>query len=274
VSLPSDPFKAALAERYVIERELGQGGMATVFLARDLRHQRQVALKLLEPRLAAEIGTERFEREIRLAARLQHPHICSVYDSGAAGDQLWFTMPFIEGESLDVRLEREGALPVDEALRIAREAALALAYAHEHGVIHRDIKPANLLLTRDGSVLVADFGIARAVGSTTGTGDPTLTQSGFSPGTPAYMSPEQKAGVANVDGRSDVYSLGLVLFEMLTGGRPFGGGVLEAFAMALSDPIPRVKQRRPEVPAGGMCTLSRWMSTESKKFSHMKRWYE
>ncbi|HSB55011.1 MAG TPA: protein kinase, partial [Gemmatimonadales bacterium] len=261
MSVPSDPFKAALADRYAIERELGRGGMATVFLAKDLRHQRQVALKLLEPRLAAEIGTERFEREIRLAARLQHPHICSVYDSGAAGDQLWFAMPFIEGESLDTRLEREGTLPVDEALRIAREAALALAYAHDHGVVHRDIKPANLLLTRDGSVLVADFGIARAVATTTGAGEPTLTQSGFSPGTPAYMSPEQKAGVANVDGRSDVYSLGLVLFEMLTGTRPFGGGMLEAFAQALSDPVPRVKQVRADVPAGVDVVLQRALAT-------------
>jgi eukaryotic-like serine/threonine-protein kinase len=266
VNTPSDPFKAALADRYIIERELGRGGMATVFLARDLRHQRQVALKLLDPSLAAEIGTDRFEREIRLAARLQHPHICSVYDSGAAGDQLWFTMPYVEGESLETRLAREGTLPVEEALRIAREAALALAYAHEHGVVHRDIKPANLLLTRDGSVLVADFGIARALGNTTGTGEPKLTQSGFSPGTPAYMSPEQQAGVADVDGRSDIYSLGVVLFEMLVGERPFGGGVLAAFvAQALSDPIPRVKQRRAEVPAGVDSVLQRALATNPEQ---------
>ncbi|HWA58353.1 MAG TPA: protein kinase [Gemmatimonadales bacterium] len=245
----SEEFRRQLADRYVIERELGHGGMAAVYLARDLRHQRLVALKLLDPDLAAEIGSDRFVREIRLAARLTHPHICSVYDSGVTGDQLWFAMPFIEGESLEARLAREGTLPVEEALRIAREAALALTYAHQQGVIHRDIKPANLLLAKDGSVLVADFGIARAV-SGTATGEPTLTQTGFSPGTPAYMSPEQRAGVADVDGRTDVYSLGVVLFEMLVGERPFGAGALAAFALALSDPVPRVRPRREDVPAG------------------------
>ena len=151
-----------LADRYTLERELGRGGMATVYLAQDLKHDRPVALKVLHPELAASLGPERFQREIRFAARLQHPHILTVLDSGEAAGQLWFTMPFVEGETLRDRLRRERQLPVEDALRIAREAARALDYAHQHGVIHRDIKPENILLTRDGTTLVADFGIARA----------------------------------------------------------------------------------------------------------------
>jgi len=156
-------LREGLADRYRIERELGRGGMATVYLASDVRHDRPVALKVLHPQLAATLGSERFLREIKLAARLQHPHILTVLDSGEAGGRLWFTMPFVEGESLRDRLRRERQLPVDDALRIAREAAQALQYAHEHGVVHRDIKPENLLLTRDGNTLVADFGIARGL---------------------------------------------------------------------------------------------------------------
>ena len=239
--------------------------MATVFLARDVKHGRPVALKLLSPDIGQEIGTERFEREIRLAARLQHPHICSVYDSGSVDGQLWFTMPFVEGESLDTRLEREGTLPVEEAIRIAREAALALAFAHERGVVHRDIKPANILLASDGTALVADFGIARAVGSARTDSEPTLTAAGFAPGTPAYMSPEQSAGVSDLDGRTDVYSLGVVLYEMLSGERPFGGGALAAFAQFLTDPIPRVRARRPEVPAGVDAALQRALAPDPER---------
>ena len=175
-----------LADRYRLERELGRGGMATVYLAQDLKHDRPVALKVLCPELAASLGPDRFQREIRLAARLQHPHILTVHDSGETAGQLWFTMPFVEGESLRDRLRRERQLPVEDALRITREAAQALQYAHDHGVVHRDIKPENLLLTKDGNTLVADFGIARAVA-----GDEHLTQTGMSVGTPAYMSPEQ-----------------------------------------------------------------------------------
>jgi eukaryotic-like serine/threonine-protein kinase len=220
---------AALADRYRIERLLGAGGMAKVYLAHDLKHDRPVALKVLRPELAQALGPERFEREIKLAARLQHPHILTVLDSGkiklgretqdAGGESrvprpatLYFTMPYVEGESLRDRLTREKQLPVDDALRIAREAAQALQYAHEHGVIHRDIKPENLLLTTDGSTLVADFGIARAIDHAR---NETLTATGASIGTPAYMSPEQASGERDLDARTDLYSLAIVLYEML-----------------------------------------------------------
>jgi eukaryotic-like serine/threonine-protein kinase len=179
-----------LRDRYVLERELAHGGMATVYLARDLRHERYVALKLLHAELAASVGSERFLHEIRTTAQLQHPHILTVLDSGEAAGQLWFTMPFVDGESLRDRLRRERQLPIGDAVRIAPEAALALQYAHAHGIIHRDVKPENMLLTADGSTLVADFGIARALGG----GDERLTGTGVSVGTPAYMSPEQATG--------------------------------------------------------------------------------
>ncbi|HKH82047.1 MAG TPA: serine/threonine-protein kinase, partial [Gemmatimonadales bacterium] len=196
------PVESDLSEQlrnhYVIERELGRGGMATVYLARDLRHKRPVALKVLHPELAASLGPERFEREIETAARLQHPHILSVIDSGEAAGRLWFTMPYVEGESLRDRLRREKQLSLEEALRIGREAAQALHYAHTHGVIHRDVKPENLLLTEDGSTLVADFGVARALQD----GEEVLTQAGLAIGTPAYMSPEQASGARELDARS------------------------------------------------------------------------
>ncbi|HEX2449690.1 MAG TPA: serine/threonine-protein kinase [Gemmatimonadales bacterium] len=242
-------LRTALAGRYTIERELGRGGMSAVYLARDLKHDRPVALKVLLPELAATLGAERFQREIRLAARLQHPHILTVLDSGTAErrnggtELLWFTMPYVAGESLRDRLRRERQLPVEEALRIAREAAQALQYAHEAGVVHRDIKPENLLLTRDGSTLVADFGIARAVD-----GDENLTRTGASMGTPAYMSPEQ-ANAEEVDARTDVYSLAAVLFEMLAGRPPYTAKTAMGMVTKwLTEPVPSVRALRPEVP--------------------------
>jgi eukaryotic-like serine/threonine-protein kinase len=237
-------LQTALATAYTLERELGRGGMATVFLAQDLRHDRPVALKVLHPDLARTLGPERFQREIKLAARLQHPHILTVHDSGEAAGQLWFTMPYVEGESLRDRLRRERQLSVDAALQIATEAARALEYAHRHGVVHRDIKPENLLLTTDGSTLVADFGIARALAGA----DERLTETGLAVGTPAYMSPEQAAGDKTLDARTDVYSLGAVLYEMLAGEPPFTGPTAQAIiAKRFRGEVPRVRQVRPSV---------------------------
>ena len=211
-------LRAALGDGYRIERELGQGGMSTVYEARDLKHDRRVAVKVLRPELAAHLGPERFLREIRLTANLQHPHIVPVYDSGEASGLLYYVMPFVEGESLRARIDREGRLPLAEGLRIARQVATALAFAHERQVVHRDIKPENLLLT-GGTAMVADFGVARA---TEAAGGDQLTAVGLAVGTPAYMSPEQASGESQVDGRSDLYSLGCVLYEMLAGEPPFG----------------------------------------------------
>jgi eukaryotic-like serine/threonine-protein kinase len=240
-----DDLRSALADRYRLDRELGRGGMAVVYLAHDLRHDRPVALKVLRPELAEMLGLERFQREIHIAARLQHPHILPVHDSGDAAGQLWFTMPFVEGESLRERLSRERQLPVEDALRIAVEAARALDYAHQQGVIHRDVKPENILLTRDGSTLVADFGIARALGA----GDERLTQTGFALGTPAYMSPEQAAGEKALDGRTDLYSLASVLYEMLAGEAPYTGSTAQAImTRRLTEPAPSVRMVRPAVP--------------------------
>ncbi|HET9039388.1 MAG TPA: serine/threonine-protein kinase, partial [Gemmatimonadales bacterium] len=243
-------LQQGLSASYVLERELGRGGMATVFLAQDLKHGRPVALKVLHPELAASLGPDRFQREIRFAARLQHPHILTVLDSGDAAGQLWFTMPFVDGESLRDRLRRERQLPVEDALRIAREAAQALQYAHEHGVVHRDIKPENLLLTRDGNTLVADFGIARALAETGGPPAAPLTETGLVIGTPAYMSPEQAAGDKALDARTDVYSLGVVLYEMLAGEPPYTGPTVQAMiAKQLAGPVPSVRVTRPNAPA-------------------------
>jgi formylglycine-generating enzyme required for sulfatase activity/dienelactone hydrolase len=236
---------AALVDRYAIERELGRGGMAIVYLATDRKLGRPVALKVLRPELAASLGPERFLREIEIAARLTHPNILPLHDCGDAGGLLYYTMPYLEGESLRNRLSREGQLPIEEALQITREVAEALAYAHEQGVIHRDIKPENILL-QDGHALVADFGIARAVSAAE---TDSLTETGLAIGTPVYMSPEQGAGNPTIDGRSDLYSLGCVLYEMLGGETPYLGSTPQAvIAKKLSDPIPRVSVIRETVP--------------------------
>ena len=197
-------LSAALVDRYLIERELGSGGMATVYLALDLKHQRRVAVKVLHPDLAAALGGERFLAEIRTTANLQHPHILPLHDSGEAGGFLFYVMPFVDGESLRDRLDREKQLPIEDALRIAREVADALEYAHKQGVVHRDIKPENILL-QGGHAAVADFGIALAVQSA---GGQRMTQTGLSLGTPQYMSPEQAMGERAIDARSDIYALG------------------------------------------------------------------
>ncbi len=219
-----ETLKAALADRYTLDRELGRGGMATVYLARDVRHARQVAIKVLHPELAAVLGAERFLAEIKTTANLQHPHILPLFDSGSADGQLFYVMPFVEGETLRGRLDRETQLPIDDAVRIAREVADALQYAHERGVIHRDIKPENILL-QGGHALVADFGIALAVQHA---GGQRMTQTGLSLGTPHYMAPEQAMGDKAVDARADIYALGAVTYEMLAGEPPFTGPTAQA----------------------------------------------
>src|SRR5690242_10040536 len=235
--------RAAFTGRYAIERELGRGGMATVYLAEDLKHGRQVAIKVLAPELAAALGRERFLREIATAARLSHPHILPLHDSGEASGFLYFVMPYVEGESLRDRLVREKQLPIEDAITIVRQVASALSYAHSRDVVHRDVKPDNVLLS-EGGAIVADFGIAGAVLAAGG----RLTQTGVILGTPAYMSPEQGAGERALDGRSDVYSLGCVLYEMLTGEPPFTGPTAQAIiAKRFTDPVPSARRLRETV---------------------------
>jgi len=238
-------LNAALADRYHIEREIGSGGMAAVYLAEDLKHHRQVAVKVLDPDLAQSLGAERFLREIETAAGLTHPHILPVHDSGEADGFLFYVMPYVKGESLRNRLIKEKQLPVEDAIRITREVADALAYAHEEGIIHRDVKPANIMLEA-GHAVLADFGVAHAVAEAK---DERITRTGTSLGTPAYMSPEQAAGERDLDGRSDQYALGCVLYEMLAGQPPFTGAQVEAVVRQhLTEPPPSVTQARPSVP--------------------------
>src|SRR4051812_24072241 len=233
-------------EHYTIERELGRGGMATVYLARDLKHDRWVAMKVLRPELAAALGPQRFLREIRLTAQLQHPHILTLLDSGEGEGSLYYVMPYVEGESLRQRLQREGPLAIDEALRITRAIAHALDYAHERGVIHRDVKPENIML-HEGEPMLSDFGIALAVAAA---GGERLTETGFSLGTPAYMSPEQSSAEPRLDGRSDQYSLACVTYEMLAGEPPYTGPTAHAvIAKRFIEPIPRLGTVRSVPPA-------------------------
>src|SRR5512138_2242454 len=228
---------SALSDRYRIERELGAGGMATVYLAEDVRHRRKVALKLLHPELSAVLGPERFLKEIELTASLQHPHILPLFDSGSAGGQLYYVMPFVEGETLRSRLERERQLPIAETVRIASEVADALQYAHGRGVVHRDIKPENILL-QGGHALVADSGFALAVQQA---GGQRMTQTGLSLGTPQYMSPEQAMGEKTIDARTDIYALAAVTYEMLAGDPPFTGSSVQAV-------VAKVLSAEPERP--------------------------
>jgi eukaryotic-like serine/threonine-protein kinase len=240
-------LRTVLAERYRIERELGRGGMAIVFLAEDLKHQRRVALKVLKPELGYAIGPGRFLREIRIAAQLTHPNILSVHDSGEADGLLFYVMPYVEGESLRARLDREKQLPIEDALTILREVAGALTFAHNSGVIHRDIKPENILLVA-GHAVVCDFGIARAIGAA---GNDRVTETGLAVGTPAYMSPEQAVGEVTLDGRSDIYSLGCLAFEILGGQPPFTGPSLNAVLARHSlDPVPPLRALRPTIGEG------------------------
>jgi eukaryotic-like serine/threonine-protein kinase len=250
---PLDSLRAALADRYRLDRQLGQGGMATVYLAHDLKLDRDVALKVLRPELAAALGSDRFLREVEIAAKLVHPHILGLHDSGAVNGFFYYTMPFVEGESLRDRLTREKQLPLDEALRIAQEVADALGYAHAQGFVHRDIKPENILLAA-GHAVVSDFGIARAISAAGGT---RLTETGIAIGTPAYMSPEQALGGPDVDARSDLYSLGCVLYEMLSGEPPYTGPTAKAIlAKKLNEPLPRISVLRDSVSPGVEAALN------------------
>ncbi|HUR94625.1 MAG TPA: serine/threonine-protein kinase, partial [Gemmatimonadales bacterium] len=268
MTAPFDRLKSALGGRYELERQVGEGGMATVYLARDLKHERQVAVKVLRAELSASLGADRFLREIRVAAGLQHPNILGLYDSGETDGLLYYVMPFVEGESLRDRLIREQQLPIHDALQITREAAEALQYAHSRGIIHRDIKPENILLL-GGHALVADFGIARAVSQA---GGEKLTQTGMAIGTPHYMSPEQSLGSEHVDARSDVYSLGCVLYELLIGQPPFTGpNAMAIMARHSMEVVPSLQVVRPSVPDDVEDAIMRSLEkTPADRFQTMK----
>src|SRR3954463_4459786 len=263
---------SALSGRYEIDREIGRGGMATVYLARDVRHDRPVALKLLNPELGAVLGPERFLSEIRVTANLQHPNLLPLFDSGASGGLLYYVMPFVSGETLRARLDRERQLPVDEAVRLAIAIAGALDYAHQHGVIHRDLKPENILL-QAGQPVVADFGIALAVSKAGGN---RITQTGVSLGTPAYMSPEQATGDRVIDARSDIYSLGAMTYEMLTGEPPHTGSTSQAVIARMLTELPRpIRTTRPAVPEYVEATVQRALEKlPADRFSSAKEYAE
>jgi serine/threonine protein kinase/tetratricopeptide (TPR) repeat protein len=258
--LPLERLKQAIGHEYTIDRELGRGGMATVYLAQDSKHERLVALKVLHPDLAASLGPDRFLREIKLAARLNHPHILPLHDSGNADGFLYYVMPYVEGESLRERLDRERHMHIDEAVHHGRAIASALDYAHRQGIVHRDIKPENVMLY-EGEAMVMDFGIAKAVSAA---GTETLTQTGMMIGTPAYVSPEQAAGEVNLDGKSDQYSLACMVYEMLTGERPFSGATPQATMAKRFTEMPRpIREIRSSVPESVEKAVTKAMATES-----------
>jgi serine/threonine-protein kinase len=268
VTQPLDRLNAALSGSYRIEREVGVGGMATVYLAHDLKHDRQVALKVLRPELSAAMGTDRFPREIHIIAKLQHPHILPLYDSGAVDGLLYYVMPFVDGESLRARLARVGPLPINEAVRLLHQITDALAYAHANGIVHRDIKPDNVMLSGRHAA-VTDFGVAKAV--TASAGD-KLTTVGIAVGTPHYMAPEQAMAEANIDRRADIYALGALAYEMLTGQPPFTASTAQAVLSAqVLEPPRDIRETRAEVPGVLAAALlkclaknpgDRWQSAE------------
>ncbi len=251
-----DRLKTGLAERYHVQRELGSGGMAIVFAAHDLKHDRDVAIKVLRPDISAAVGSERFLREIRICAKLFHPHILTVLDSGEVDALLYYVMPLLSGESLRDQITHRGALPIFDALRIADECCDALSFAHSQGVVHRDIKPENILFEADHAI-VADFGIARALNAS---GGGRLTTLGIAVGTPAYMSPEQAAGDPTVDGRSDIYSLAMVIFETLSGRPAFSGTSAELMAKQVTEPAPALSSVMPDIPEHVSTAVARALS--------------
>ena len=271
----SQRLREALVGRYAIMREIGRGGMATVCLAEDRKHHRKVAVKVLRPELGVTVGSDRFLREIGIAAKLAHPHVLPVYDSGEIDGLLYYVMPFVEGESLRERLDREGQLEVAEALHIAREVASALGYAHSHHVVHRDIKPANILLS-GGHAVVTDFGVARAIGVGRGPAADVITEPGIAVGTPTYMSPEQASGEQALDGRSDLYSLGCVLYEMLVGEPPYKGDTPHAvIAQCFGAPIPSARRKRPAVPEHVDAALHKALAkTPGERFDNAEEFVE
>ena len=269
---PINRLNSALEGRYRVERELGEGGMATVYLAEDLRHERKVALKVLKPELAAVVGAERFLAEIKTTANLQHPHILPLFDSGEADGFLYYVMPYIEGESLRERLGRDHQLPVDEAVGIASNIAGALDHAHRHGVLHRDVKPGNVLI-HDGQPVITDFGIALAVGVA---GGERLTETGLSLGTPHYMSPEQATGDQHIGPATDIYALGCVLYEMLVGEPPYTGRTAQAvLGRIIVGETPSASAERSSVPANVDATIAKALEkVPADRFSTAARFSE
>jgi eukaryotic-like serine/threonine-protein kinase len=262
-------IRSALAGRYVIERSLGRGATASVYAARDLKHGRRVALKVIEPDVVSTLGAGRFLQEIRTTAGLNHPHILPLFDSGDAKGCIYYTMPIVEGESLRARLDRESCMPLDAVLSLAHQVAGALSYAHAAGIVHRDIKPENILIDGQDHVWVADFGLARARASAM---NQRLTTAGAAVGSPHYMSPEQAAGENDVDGRSDIYSFACVLFEMLAGEPPFSAHTVPALlARHISEPAPAVRALCPALPAAADVALRRGMSKDPADRFHDAR---